>query len=291
MVVADDGGSLLFVDLEDYTVRVDDALNTKYRGTYGWFDLEGITMTECETSIFLYLGMENVPSVLEYDWRETQRITRRFDLPGFGRVGVQSLVWVPTEASAHQGYFYTSSRDSSNVFVYELPLLDSTGPQAEAVLRNTWRPREGNGNKRLAAMAYSGGYIFLCYDSGGSSHVLIYPILSNGLYGRLAEQYQVDVVSGEGLAVRQRANHTWDVYFVSDTERAVFVYTFRFVTGFQLHSRCSATEEARDAIDGPQGAGAARTSAASALALAALSAALLAEGAAGCLDGHWRSLA
>jgi len=252
--VVSDGGSLLFVDLEDFTVREDKALNDKYRDAYGWFDLEGITMTNYEKSTYLYLGMENMAVVLEYDWRDTQRIYRRFDLPGLGNEGIQSLTWVPTEASTHQGYFYMGSRAKGSIFIYELPLLDSAGPEAQATLRDRWTPLEGGGDRNIAGLAYSAGYIFVSYDDVNSNHVLIYPILANGLYGELAEQYQVDVVDSQGIAVRLRANNTWEVYFTSDSQAAVFAYTFQFVTGFELHGHCNADGISALAPPGPHSA-------------------------------------
>jgi len=240
LVVASDGGSMLFVDMEDFTVREDTALNDKYRDAYGWFDLEGVTMNNPETSSYLYLGMENKPAILEYEWKSKHEIIRRFDLPGLGTEGVQALAWVPTQASSHMGYFYVGSRSKGSVFIYELPLLENTGPEAQAVLRNTWTPLKDDSAKHIAALAYSDGYIFVSYDDASSSHVMIYPVMANGLYGDLAEQYQVDVVNAQGLAVQKRANETWEVYFTSDSERSLLAYTFRFVTGFELFGHCTA---------------------------------------------------
>mmetsp|Transcript_142537 Transcript_142537/g.355272 ORF Transcript_142537/g.355272 Transcript_142537/m.355272 type:complete len:328 (+) Transcript_142537:87-1070(+) len=244
LIVASDQGSILFVDMDDYAVREDTALNDKYRDAYGWFDLEGITMNNPETSSYLYLGMENKPAILEYDWKSSHEIVRRFDLPGLGTEGVQSLAWVPTQASSHMGYFYAGSRAQGSILVYELPLLENTGPEAQAVLRNTWTPLKDTSTKNVAGLAYSDGYIFVSYDDASSNHVLIYPIMANGLYGDLAEQYQVDVVDAQGMAVQKRANQTWEVYFASDSERSLLAYTFRFVTGFELHGHCTSFGQA-----------------------------------------------
>lgn len=240
LVVVSDGGSILFVDMDDFTVREDTALNDKYRDAYGWFDLEGITMNNPETSQYLYLGMENKPAILEYEWKSSHEIVRHFDLPGLGKEGVQSVTWVPTKASSHMGYFYVGSRAKGSIFIYELPLLDNTGPEAQAVLKNTWTPLKDGSTKNIAGLAYSDGYIFVNFDDSSSNHVMIYPIMANGLYGDLAEQYQVDVVNAQGIAVQKRANHTWEVYFTSDSERSMLAYTFRFVTGFELHGHCTA---------------------------------------------------
>jgi len=171
IVIASDSGSMMFVDLEDYTVRMDTALNDKYKDAYGWFDLEGVAMTNPE-STFLYLGTENKPAVLEYEWHSSKRIFRRFSLPGFehsGNVGIESLTWVPTKASPHQGYFYCGSQMTGHVFIYELPLLNDTGPEATARLISVWTPLRSSND--IAGLSFSSGYIFANYNNGNSNHV------------------------------------------------------------------------------------------------------------------------
>mmetsp|Transcript_74002 Transcript_74002/g.158611 ORF Transcript_74002/g.158611 Transcript_74002/m.158611 type:complete len:346 (+) Transcript_74002:149-1186(+) len=250
LVIVSDGGTILFADLEDFTVREDTALNDKYRDGYGWFDLEGVAMTSPE-STFLYIGMENKAAVLEYEWHGSHKIFRRFSLAGFeqaGTVGIQSLTWVPTEASKHQGYFYVGSQLTGNIFIYELPLLDDTGPDATAELRSVWTPLKGN--KNIAGLSFSSGYIFANYDDGTSNHVLIYPVLATGLPGELKEQYEVDVTNAQGMAVRKAGNGTWEMFFTSDTRQAVFAYTFRFITGFELHGRCAVVTPNPGALPG-----------------------------------------
>jgi hypothetical protein len=220
-------------------VREDTALNDKYKDSYGWFDLEGVSMTNIE-SPFVYLGMGNKAVVLEYEYRQSRRIFRRFDLPGFerrGNRGMESLTWVPSSASRHQGFFYIGSQMTGHVFIYELPLLEETGPQATARLVDIWTPLKHDSN--IAGLSYSSNYIFVNYDDGNSNHVLIFPILENGLPGAVKEQYQVDVADAEGLAVRKTAADTWEVFFSSDRRMAIFAYTFRFLTGFELHNHCA----------------------------------------------------
>lgn len=239
LVAVSDGGTLVFIDLEDLTVREDRTLIDKYKDEYGWFDLEGVAMTNPE-STFVYLGMENKATILEYEWHTSRRIFRRFDLPGFerrGSHGMESLTWVPTDASRHQGYFYVGSQMTGHIFIYELPLLDDTGPVAVARELNIWTPLKGETN--IAGLSYSSGYIFVNYDDGHSNHVLIFPIMKNGLPGPLKEQYEVDVSDAEGLAVRSTGNDSFEVFFSSDMRRAVFAYDFKFITGFELHGRCS----------------------------------------------------
>lgn len=238
-MVVSDTGTVQFVDLADMTVRQDQAINDKYTDSYGWFDFEGVAMTNPE-STFIYLGMENKAVILEYEWHSSQRIFRRFDLPGFerrGDRGMQSLTWVPTDASRHQGYFYVGSQMTGHVFIYEVPLLDENGPEAAARLVDIWTPLKND--FLVAGLSFSSGYIFVNYDDGNSNHVLIYPILQNGLPGALEEQYQVDVADAEGLAVRKISEDSWEVFFSSDSRKAVFAYIFKFITGFELHGHCS----------------------------------------------------
>jgi len=232
-------GTVQFIDLNNMVVRQDTALNDKYKDSYGWFDLEGVAMTNPE-STFVYLGMGNKAVVLEYEWHASRRIFRHFDLPGFerrGNRGMESLTWVPTSASRHQGYFYVGSQMTGHVFIYELPLLDETGPQATARLIDIWTPLKHDSN--IAGLSHSSGYVFVNYDDGNSNHVLIFPILENGLPGTVKEQYQVDVADAEGLAVRKTAADTWEVFFSSDQRMAIFAYTFRFLSGFELHNHCA----------------------------------------------------
>lgn len=239
LVVADDGGSLIFVDLDDYAVRQDTALNDKYKDSYGWFDLEGIAMTSPE-STYLYLGMENRALILEYEWHSSQKIFRKFVLHGLehdGNRGTESITWVETDASEHGGYFYVGSQLTGRIYIYNVPLLSDTGPQANAELVSVWTPLGDNTD--VAGLSYSSGFIFVNYDDGNSNHVLIYPVLGNGLPGDLREQYQVDVTDAEGIAVRKTSEDTWEVFFSSDSRRAVFAYTFRFESGFELHPSCA----------------------------------------------------
>lgn len=250
LVVVSDAGPILFVDLSDFSVRQDTGLNDRYRDAYGWFDLEGIAMTNPE-STFIYAGMENMAAVIEYEWHTSHRIFRKFSLPGFersGNHGLESLTWVPTEASHHQGYFYAGSQMTGHVFIYELPLLDETGPEGRAKLIDVWTPLPGS--QDVAGLSYSGGYIFVSYDNGNSNRVLIFPVLESGLPGRMKEQYELDVRDAEGMAVRKTGPETWEAFFTSDTERGVFAYNFHFVTGFELHKQCRSVAPVTSSSEG-----------------------------------------
>lgn len=153
---------------------------------------------------------------------------------------MRSLTFVPTDASLHVGYFYVGDRATGNILVYELPLLDKTGLEAQAVLKDTWTVVEAHGSRHATGMSYSEGYLFLSYDEQESCHILIFSILPNGLHGPLAEQYQVDVVNAQGLAAKRATKDAWEIYIASAQQHAVFAYRFRFVTGFDLHDHCGA---------------------------------------------------
>lgn len=240
LVLASDDGKLVFADLEDFSLRVDTALNDKYRDSYGWLDLEGVAMTSPE-STYLYFGMENKAAIVEYEWRSSHRIFRQFILPGFEHhvgQGLQSLTWVPTQASKNLGYFYVGSRLNGGVYIYEAPLLDNTGSKASAQHISKWIPLESH--KHIAGLSYSAGFLFLCYEDGRATRVLIYKVdSSTGQPGPLEEQYEVDIPGAGGLSVRQIDRNTWEVFFASDTKQDMFAYTFRFVTGFESHTHCS----------------------------------------------------
>merc|ERR1712039_284904 len=108
-----------------------------------------------------------------------------------------------------------------------------------AKLIDVWKPVSVLGNKNIAGLSYSSKFIFTSYDLGNSNHVLIYPVTANGLCGNLLEQYEVDVENAQGMAVRKQDQEVWEFFFSSSRREAVFAYTFRFESGFALHSQCA----------------------------------------------------
>lgn len=244
-------GLVLFADLGDSSVRADRALINGSMEANGHLNLQGVAMTSPESS-YLYLGTGGGDAaILEYEWHETRRITRRFGLPGFadpsskeGIQSIKSLTWVPAEDSAHGGYFHVGSANEGKVFVYELPLLEDTGPEAPAQLISSWSPLPGS--RHLGGLASSGGVLFASFEERGASHVLVYEALANGLHGKLREQYEVDVAGAEGLTARRKgpaSDAAWEVIFIGGAKRAVYAYLFRFVTGFELHGTCASLIE------------------------------------------------
>merc|ERR1712070_170211 len=104
--------------LEDFTVREDTALNEKYTDSYGWFDLEGLTMTRTD-STYLYLATQSKAVILEYEWHSSHKILRRFTLPNYdtvGNAGIQSLTWIPSQSANSKGFFYVGSHTSGRIF-------------------------------------------------------------------------------------------------------------------------------------------------------------------------------
>eukprot|EP00933_Yihiella_yeosuensis_P059772 TRINITY_DN6141_c0_g1_i1.p1 TRINITY_DN6141_c0_g1~~TRINITY_DN6141_c0_g1_i1.p1 ORF type:complete len:323 (-),score=31.66 TRINITY_DN6141_c0_g1_i1:61-1029(-) len=249
IVIGGDHGLLLFGQLDDFAVREDTYLRDKYTKPLGRLDIQGIAKTN-PGSTYLYFGLESTSTILEYEYHSSHRVFRQFELDRFESSdygGLQCMTWVPTAASQHQGFFYVGSKVLGRVFIYELPLLDNSGPKAMAKLVKMWFPVEDD--KHIAGLAHCSGYIFVSYDNGISTHVLIYPILPSGLPGPLQEQYEVDVDSAKGMAVRQLTRDSWEVLFTSLSHHSVFAYTFRFEFGFELHSHCASLLHKQEAKD------------------------------------------
>jgi len=206
-------GTVLHANPKDGDVEQELVVGSSDADPYHRRDLRGCAMTNPESSYF-YLGAASEPSVFEYEWHTARRITRRFMLPGFEHPptegGIQSLTWVPTDASRHQGYFYVGS-PGCRIFIYDLPLVEDTGPEAIGRLISVWTPLQGS--SASAGLSFSGGMLFVSYDQGSSNHVLVFEVLENGLQGALLEQYEVDVPNGCGLAVRREDATTWEAFF------------------------------------------------------------------------------
>lgn len=233
-------GTVLHANLKDSVVEQDLVVGLSDADPYHRRDLRGCAMTNPESSYF-YFGAASEPAVFEYEWHHARRITRRFMLPGFEHPplegGIQSLTWVPTDASKHQGYFYVGSHSGGRIFIYDLPLVEDTGPEAIARLVSVWTPLQGS--PAIAGLSFSGNMLFVSYDQGSSNRVLVFEVFDNGLQGALLEQYEVDVPNGCGLAVRRQDATTWEAFFTSGSERAFFAYVYRPGTGFDLHEECA----------------------------------------------------
>jgi len=255
LVLVSDTGGLVFVDVDDYAIsRYDTALTDKYLDSYGVLDLEGCEMLT-NSSDHLYFATHTKSNelighsmasacILEYEWHK-EIILRRYSLVGFERVGgggVESITWVPNNISQYGGYFFVGSMTTGHIFVYELPTgVTSMGGDIDGKLITTWTPLQSETD--VASLCYSDGYIFVNYDDGASSHILIYPVMAMGLPGDLKEQYRVDAPTAEGMAVQKISDDTWEIFFSSNSRRQVFAYAFRFVTGFELHRHCSGLEK------------------------------------------------
>ncbi|CAJ1334864.1 unnamed protein product, partial [Effrenium voratum] len=135
-------------------------------------------------------------------------------LPTLGASGLQCVCFVPTPSSPHQGYFYVGSSISGEVYIYEVPLLEEGQKVASSV--RVWSPLKGN--PRITGLEY----IFVSYDEGLSTHVLIFRVLASGMPGELLEEHQVDVVHGSGVAARQVSEEKWEIFFVSGEKMKIY---------------------------------------------------------------------
>ncbi|CAE7609964.1 petH, partial [Symbiodinium sp. CCMP2456] len=148
----------------------DDLLQQKYEKPLHGLNLQGVALTN-PGSTYLYLGLEGGSDLLEYEWHSSHQVFRSFHLPGFphhGALGLRSVTFVPTTASDQQGYFYVGTDISGEVYIYEAPLLVNEGPKAPAESIKIWTPLQGD--KHVAGIEYSDGYLFVSYDDGLSSH-------------------------------------------------------------------------------------------------------------------------
>eukprot|EP00931_Biecheleriopsis_adriatica_P122377 TRINITY_DN97365_c0_g1_i1.p1 TRINITY_DN97365_c0_g1~~TRINITY_DN97365_c0_g1_i1.p1 ORF type:complete len:333 (-),score=79.18 TRINITY_DN97365_c0_g1_i1:7-1005(-) len=250
LIIAGSRGLLLFANLEDFTTRLDHDLRAKYGdGTLGSLDIKGVTMSNTG-STYLYLGIGSTSKIMEYEWHTSHKVFRSFDLVNFPSaegIGLSCLAFVPSESSPHQGFFYVGTQISGSVYIYQVPLLNNEGFEATAESVKIWSPLQGN--QGISGLDFCSGYIFVCFDDGTSAHVLIFQVLESGFPGDLIEQYEVDVVNAVGMTVRQVNSDSFEVLFTSGSKNAVFVYSFRFVYGFQLHDHCAAQLPKEDDSD------------------------------------------
>ncbi len=90
-------------------------------------DLEAVTIADPETD-FIYIGVENPDSVLEYNF-VTKSVTRQFFLDGYmtgpSNAGLEALAFVPDDTSDEGGYFYAGLQATGEIFVFELPIVSS----------------------------------------------------------------------------------------------------------------------------------------------------------------------
>lgn len=246
LVIADLRGSVFFADLKDFSVREDAALlGDADLKADGPLYIRGLTMTSPESS-FLYLGSTSMSVIFEYEWHKSRRVSRRFYLPEFEGAPrtIQSLLWVPTEASMHGGYFHVGSGQSGEVFVYELPLLQAGGSRVSAELVGSWAPA---GTGHISGLAFSSNLIFVARGNGQLASILTYEARSDGLAGPLQDQFGADV-GAEGLAVRRMPSKQWEVILAGTTPRSIFAYIFQPVTGLELQGGCAAfTKDPREA--------------------------------------------
>jgi len=91
-------------------------------------DLEGIAVAD-PSSNFIYLGVENPDSILEFDLTGNM-VTRSFDLTGSmnsseANKGLEALTFVPDAANPEGGLFYAGLQENAGIYMFSLPILTS----------------------------------------------------------------------------------------------------------------------------------------------------------------------
>ena len=91
-------------------------------------DLEAITVAD-HTSNFIYIGVENPDSVIEFDISSGQ-ITRTFSLTGWmtgpSNLGLEALTFVPDATHPEGGVFYAGLQSTGEVFRFGLSIKSSS---------------------------------------------------------------------------------------------------------------------------------------------------------------------
>ena len=91
-------------------------------------DLEAITVAD-HTTNFVYIGVENPDSVIEFDVSSGQ-ITRTFSLTnwmtGPTNLGLEALTFVPDDSHQEGGVFYAGLQSTGEVFLFILSIKSSS---------------------------------------------------------------------------------------------------------------------------------------------------------------------
>eukprot|EP00397_Hematodinium_sp_SG-2012_P045094 GEMP01050529.1.p1 GENE.GEMP01050529.1~~GEMP01050529.1.p1 ORF type:complete len:346 (+),score=37.00 GEMP01050529.1:197-1234(+) len=245
LIVICDCGTLLHLDLTTRQIHEDLSLKSDFRNLeeFGYFDIEGITMTDAESPI-LYIGVENMSMIIEYDYRRQHKILQTFKLVEFERAenrGLESISWVPNSLSIYGGYFYVGSQLTGNVFIYELPIQPASVvggtkvTDAGAKLIRIWTPTQ---NDDISGIAHIDRYLFLNFDNGDHNRVMVYHVQKDGLPGTLKKEYRLDLNDAEGISIRRAHQGEWEVIFMSDTLNSIFAFYFSFDEGFVPYPYC-----------------------------------------------------
>ena len=129
-------------------------------------DFEAVTVADHESN-FIYIGVENPDSVIEFDVSSGQ-ITRTFSLTnwmtGPSNLGLEALTFVPDATHPEGGYFYAGLQSTGEVFRFDLSIKSS--PTVASVTFIDTLTIEGN-HTDIADLSYdpSSDRILAVYDS------------------------------------------------------------------------------------------------------------------------------
>ena len=129
-------------------------------------DFEAVTVADHESN-FIYIGVENPDSVIEFDVSSGQ-ITRTFSLTnwmtGPSNLGLEALTFVPDATHPEGGRFYAGLQSTGEVFRFDLSIKSS--PTVASVTFIDTLTIEGN-HTDIADLSYdpSSDRILAVYDS------------------------------------------------------------------------------------------------------------------------------
>lgn len=169
-------------------------------------DLEGVCVPFPESD-FVYVGVENPDSILEFDL-ESGAVTRTFDLTpwmtGAANSGLEALTFVPDDQDAEGGLFYAALQETGVIYVFRCPILSSdTSTAVEFV--GTLTPVPGRND--IAGLDYqrATGLLWVLYDASNRLRVI-------QLDNTLVREYEVPGTEQEGFALGEcEAFVAWDV--------------------------------------------------------------------------------
>ena len=136
-------------------------------------DLEALTVAD-HTSNYIYIGVENPDSILEFDVT-TGQVTRTFDLTdwmtGADNRGLEALAFVPDATHPEGGLFYAGLQSDGRIYQFALPIVSSSSSTAVTFVQSM--AIEG-GSTDLAGLAYdpSSDLLLAMFDSMDQLNVI-----------------------------------------------------------------------------------------------------------------------
>lgn len=175
-------------------------------------DLEGIALAESDR--YLYIGVENPDSILEFDLQTGALSGKSWDLSAWlnssdPNQGLESL-------SYHNGYFYAGLQEDGKIYVFDVNLLVSD----DVELVDTITP----------SASYSWDISALDYNSRTDLTYVIYDaydaLLELDVSNNVVNHYSLPGTAQEGIAVKANCmSRRAEVYLVNDDNGSVVKYT------------------------------------------------------------------